>query len=185
MKRWLKKWLPAPETIKKDRSTRWLGSWLNKHPYLIAINRRTVSRGVAFGLLVAFIPLPLQIFLAAMLAYLFRANLPIAIASTLISNPFTFIPFTYGIYKVGSLITHSNGMNAMPPIEPFHLHWDNISRFFPELLAWVSTLGESYLVGLLVVSVSASILGYLLVNIMWRIHVCLHLRRRKKSRSQK
>lgn len=71
MKRWLKKWLPNHETI-REKSLRWLASWLHRHPYLLCLNRRTVARGLAIGLLLAFIPLPIQIFSSAILTFLSR-----------------------------------------------------------------------------------------------------------------
>lgn len=185
MKHWFRKWIPALEKLKRDKSTRWLTIYLHRYPYLLKVNRKTVSRGVAAGLLVAFIPLPLQIFLSALLAFLFRANLPIAIVSTLVSNPFTFIPLTYVIYKLGVLITHSNGMNGMPPVSEFHFHWGSFSKLFPEFLTWFSLLGKTYLVGLVVFSVSAAILGYSLVNIIWRIHILMQLRKRKMKHKLK
>jgi uncharacterized protein (DUF2062 family) len=80
MKRWIKKWLPSPETIQREKSLRWLSSWIHRHPYLWSLNRKTVARGVATGLLVAFIPLPIQIFSSAILAFLFGEIFPLLLS---------------------------------------------------------------------------------------------------------
>lgn len=183
MKSWLKKWLPNRETIHREKSLRWLASWLHHHPYLWSLNRRTVSRGVAAGLLVAFIPLPIQIFGSAILAFLFRGNFPIAFIVTLITNPFTFVPITILIYKVGAFITQSNGINGIPKIHELEFHWENITLIWQEVFQWLRSLGKSYFVGLTVVSIGASVTGYLLVDLIWRIYIWWHLRIRKSRKA--
>lgn len=186
MKRWLKKWLPNRETIHREKNLRWLASWLHRHPYLWCLNRRTVARGVAAGLLVAFIPLPIQIFSSAILAFLFRGNFPIAFIATLITNPFTFVPITILIYKVGAFITKSNGINGMPPIHEIEFHWENITLIWQETFQLLRSLGKNYFVGLVVVSIGSSVIGYFLVDIIWRISIKwqLFIRSRRKKANQ-
>lgn len=179
MKRWLKKWLPSSESMHRNKSLRWLFSWFHEHPYLFSLNRRTVAKGVAAGLLVAFIPLPGQIFLAGVLAFVFHANLPIAVVSTLITNPLTFVPITYMIYQVGTYITQSNDMNSIIKIDTFEFHWYNFRLIWQEIGAFVSLLGKNYLVGLAFVSLGASLIGYFLINIIWKISILWHLRSKK------
>jgi hypothetical protein len=182
MKRWIKKWLPSPETIQREKSLRWLASWLHHHPYLWSLNRKTVARGVAAGLLVAFIPLPIQIFSSAILAFLFRGNYPIAFIATLITNPFTFVPITILIYNIGVFITQSNGVNGMPQFQELEFHWENISLIWQEAIRLLRSLGKSYFVGLAVVSIGSSVIGYFLVDIIWRIYIWEHLRIRKNRK---
>ncbi len=63
------------------------------HRSLWRINCDSVSRGVAIGLFAAAIPLmPFQMVIAAFLAIIIRANLPISVAVSWISNPFTLVP---------------------------------------------------------------------------------------------
>lgn len=181
MNKWFKKWLPTHEKIKNDKNLGWLTKRFGAHPHIWAVNRKTVTRAVAAGLLVAFIPIPLQVFLAAILAFVIRANLPIAIVSTLISNPFTFVPLNFLIYKVGTAITQSNG-NGMPPINDIEFHWESISLVWGEMMTWFKSLGKSYFIGLLAVSVGASIIGYILAQIFWLISTRRKLRHRKKRK---
>jgi uncharacterized protein (DUF2062 family) len=183
MKRWLKKWLPDSETIRREKSLRWLASLLHRHPYLWSLNRKTVARGVAAGLLVAFIPLPIQIFSSAIMAFLFRGNFPIAFITTLITNPFTFVPITILIYKVGAFVTQSNGANGMPPIHELEFDWENITLIWQETFQWLRSLGKSYFVGLAVVSIGLSVIGYFLVDIIWRVYIWWQLRIRKRRDS--
>lgn len=184
MKRWLKKWLPNHDSLHRDKSTRWIAKWLHEHPYLWTLNRKTVAKGFAAGLLIAFIPLPLQIILSAVLALLVRGNLPIAIASTFISNPFTFVPINLLIYNIGIAITGSNGIGEPPPIHELELHWESISLVWQEIIIWFKSLGESYLVGLITLSITASLSGFLMVHLIWRIFIWQHLRLRKQKRSK-
>lgn len=57
------------------------------------LNRRTVASGVAIGVLMGFLPLPIQMLLAATVAIIAKANVPLAIVSTWITNPFTMARF--------------------------------------------------------------------------------------------
>ena len=54
--------------------------------------RDTVATGLAIGLFFSVMPLPLQTIFAGTLAMWFRANVPIAIAATWLSNPLTNVP---------------------------------------------------------------------------------------------
>lgn len=180
MRYWLRKWLPDHDTLHRDKGMKWISTWLRHHPYLWHLNRTSVARGFAAGLLVAFIPLPLQMLLAALLAFLVRGNLPIAVVTTWISNPITFVPFNYLIYKTGKLITQNNGLNGMPHINEFTFKWESISLFWKESITWLSLLGPTYIIGLIVVSVSAAFLGYWLIQLSWNIYIRLKWRARKK-----
>lgn len=180
MRRWIKQWLPKPESLNNEKSLGWISKWLHTHTYLWQINHRSVARGVAAGLLVAFIPLPIQILLAAILAVLIRANLPTAVVATLVSNPITFLPITYLIYKVGTLVTQANGIDVAAKINALHINWNSFSEFWQSLLSWVYALGPSYFIGLAITSVAAAILGYFLTYLIWSISVRLKWLSRKK-----
>jgi len=81
MWRILKKYPPKRDSLRQEGFLHWLGKHLH-HPELWQFHRHAVAKGVAFGLLTAFIPLPGQTLAADLLAYIARANLPIAIAMT-------------------------------------------------------------------------------------------------------
>ncbi len=139
---WFKEKLPTKEAIQQNKSLKFLGKILNK-PVLWEMSRASLTKGVAIGMFAAFIPLPMQMVLAAVLAILFSANLPIAVLGVWITNPVTMPIFYYLSYKVGSY-------------------------FFPvstDLLeAWKPFLLGTMLLGIIVSAFSA-ILAYILISI--------------------
>lgn len=50
------------------------------------------------------IPMPLQMLLAAAIALIWRANIPLSVALVWISNPLTMPPMLYANYKLGTWI---------------------------------------------------------------------------------
>jgi uncharacterized protein len=163
---WVKKHIPK---FKKSdhKYLRRFGQAIH-HPELWHLTRHSVAAGAAAGFLVAFIPLPIQTIGAITFAILFRGNVVIAIAITLISNPFTLIPINYFIYKVGQFITG----NAAPfeGLEYFQFHdQDSLTGYFTQFVEWSKSLGKSILVGIPVVSICAALGSYLIINIFWKL----------------
>jgi len=169
VRRFLKKWLPDHATLQRERSLRWLSVWLH-HPHLWHLNRHTVAKGVAIGLLINFLPIPLQILWAALLAFWCRANVPIAIMLTWINNPFTFIPINFFIYQAGAwLLGEKTPLSAVPSLPEWH--WNGVSTFAHEFFTWFLSLGKAYLVGLPIICLGSAMLGYCLVHIIWRLMI--------------
>lgn len=162
-KKWFKKTLPQTNTLKKDPSLK----VFSKYHYVWEFDCSKVARGTAVGLFVAFIPLPLQMLIAAFLSVLCRANLPIAVAMTWITNPFTFIPINYFIFLIGRSITGENSKELTLP--EFSWHYDNFEEFWNSVINNIFVLGKSYFVGLPLVAITASLLGYLIVRISFFI----------------
>src|SRR5918992_559503 len=100
-----RKFLPSHDSIKQNRYIARLGPWLQHHN-LWHLHRRSVSGGVAAGLFAGLIPgsNPVQFLAASLLAIGFKVNLPIAVAVTLYSNPFTIVPLYYAAFKLGELV---------------------------------------------------------------------------------
>ncbi|WP_370030084.1 DUF2062 domain-containing protein [Qipengyuania mesophila] len=70
-------------------------------PELWRFTRRNVPRGVALGLFAGFVIPVGQIFLALVLAFTVRANVPIASGVTLVTNPLTFPFWIWAANRVG------------------------------------------------------------------------------------
>ncbi len=130
---------------------------LKKYAYLWHASWESVARGVAVGLFTGIVPLvSFQTLMAIGLSILIRANLPIALLVSWISNPLTILPLAYFTYYVGDwVLGHSY------PSQAIHLNWPiNINNM---QMLW-STFGIPFLVGLPIVAIGAAILGYLIVR---------------------
>ena len=135
--------------------------WLRRlEPYLAdpklwRWSRRGVALGVAIGLFMGFLIPVAQILLAAAVAVVLRANVPIAIASTLVSNPLTVPPIYYAAYHLGAWAT---GTSATAPVS-----WaDPVS-----ILASLGTIGPPLFAGLAITAIFAAIGSYLLISRVW------------------
>lgn len=181
MKKHLQRWLPAQNELPNNAAFRGIKTYLLQ-PTLWHFNRQSVAKGVSLGLLVAFIPLPFQMIIAALMAIVFRANLPLALAMTWVTNPFTFLPINFFIYEVGKWILQT-------PNHPLNIHFFDITwnftdwdKNFEAVMLWVKNVGKPYLIGLPIVSVGSALLSYFLVNIVWRISIISQWKKRKKHR---
>ena len=148
----------------KDREailrSRWLKPFghLFAHPSLWHLNRRSVPRALALGLFAAFIVPVGQFALAAFLAVPLRANVPLAAAATLVSNPLTFPPIYFAAYKIGTfLLDHSPGDEA-----------DELAKSLGRTLLDVS--GPTAL-GLVVLAILGAAAGYIAGTAWWRLRL--------------
>ncbi|MEO8400510.1 MAG: DUF2062 domain-containing protein [Gammaproteobacteria bacterium] len=152
-----------------------------RKPALWCFECDCVARGVAVGLFVAFLPIPFQMLIAVLLAIISRANLPIAVALTWVSNPLTFGPFTYLTYFVGTLITGENVATISIQDIPWSFH--NISTLWTTFVTWLSQFGKVFFIGLPFVAIGSAIIGYLVIIICWQSNTLLRAwYKRKKSR---
>jgi len=168
-KKFIKRYLPHPEKIKNTKGFGLLGKWLHE-PNIWHLNRQSVSKATIIGLFWMSIPIPGQMVTAALSAILFRANLPISVALVWISNPLTLGPIFYFNYVVGSLIL---GQEADENIQ-FQLSWDWL----------INVLGDLWLplyLGSAVVGITLGLVAYLVIQILWRIHVINNWKNRKKT----
>lgn len=178
MRNLFRRFLPDHETVKRQRWLKPFGSWL-QHPNLWHLHRRSVAGGVAVGLFCGLIPGPLQMIGAALLAVLFRVNLPVALISTLYTNPLTIVPLYVLAYELGAWLSGAHSGVLVQPSFP-ELHWQNMMH---ELWDWMVMLGEPLLVGLLMLALSLAIIGYFAVRVAWRVAVILKWRARRRKRT--
>jgi len=154
-KRIFQKLLPNPASIKNNKLFQVLGDHIH-NPNLWHLNRKSTSKAVFIGIFCAFLPIPLQMLLAAVLAILFTANLPLSTVVVWISNPFTYAPMYYSCYKVGSVLLGESGTS-------FHieLSFDWLIHDFPNF--W-----KPLFTGSLILGVICAITGYLVTQSYWR-----------------
>ncbi len=157
------RWVPA-ERIRRDPRIARLGRWLAR-PGVWRFNRRAVARGLAVGLFVAFIPLPGQMLLAGLGACWSNSNLPVSVSAVWLTNPITMPPLFFFAYRVGVW-----ALGAQAPM-PGSWSWDALWGVVQQ--AWLP-----FLTGCLIVGLAAAVLGYLFVEISWRVAVWRRWRRR-------
>ncbi len=150
-------------------------------PRLWQLNRQGVALGFSVGLFFGLLVPVLQMPAAAAIAILFRANLLVAIISTLISNPFTYAPIYFFAFRLGALII-GDPVNSIID-ESFNESVINNKRaylyYFQEIFM---NLGKPLLVGLMTLAVSTSAVGYVSVLAVWRLATLLEWRHRSLKR---
>ena len=182
-RKFFKKYLPSHETIRQSRFVGIFGDRLHHHN-LWHLHRRSVAGGVAVGLFTGLIPgsNPVQFFFAALFAVVFKVNLPVAIITTLYSNPFTILPIYAAAYAIGAFVT-GEGASTLPRTE-LNLMDKGIGDWIPALVEWVVSLGRPLLVGLVLLALLLSIGGYVLVRGGWRLYTVYEWRKRAKRRGR-
>ena len=138
-----------------------------------------MSGGVAIGLFTGLIPGPFQMIGAALLAVLFRVNLPVATVTTLYTNPLTIVPLYALAYQLGVFVTgHNNGQSPVNFSLP-EMTWVNWPTV---MLDWLVSLGKPLAAGLPLLALSFAIAGYFSVRMLWYAIVVWEWRRRASRR---
>jgi uncharacterized protein (DUF2062 family) len=175
----LRRLLPSADAVRANRWLRWLGPALH-HPRLWHLSRRGIALGVALGLFFGLLVPIAQIPLSAAAAVLLRANVPCAIASTLVTNPVTFGPVYFAAWRVGGLILGEHGQPVPPVARPAPP-----GPWWKTLKARVVGVGKPLAVGLGLFAVVAGIGAYLLVTWVWWARITWLRRRRLARRALK
>lgn len=173
----LQRLLPHPDRIKHHKALEKLGHRIHD-PNLWHLNRRSAAAAVALGLFVAFIPIPGQMLLAAILALYFRANLAISVITVWVSNPLTMPPLFYAAYVIGSWLMMDDTVANVPSFA-FSMEW---------LEAEILHIWKPFLLGSFVLGTFSALLGYFLVRYLWRWHAIQTWQARlalRKARKQK
>jgi uncharacterized protein (DUF2062 family) len=175
MNKWLQKCMPTAKSIQNSSQLSGLKPYL-RDPSLWNFKKcDSVARGVAIGLFAAFLPI-LQMLIAALLAIFLRANLPLAVLLTWVSNPLTFIPITYATYFIGEIILGNGYENAVFQ----EMQWDfsSFHAFWSSFSVWTLQFGKAFFIGLPVLAISVSLIGYIVTILVWKVGMLL---RKKKS----
>ncbi len=170
-RRFLRRYLPSPGKLRGNSQLRFALGRLLHDPNLWYLNRRSVSGGVAVGLFVAWVPLPIQTLLAGLAALYFRINLPLSVVVVWVTNPVTIGPMYWSAWWIGAAIL---GSRHEP--QRFELTFD---WFFSEL----GRIWPSLLLGCALLGVASAGLGYLVCRMAWRYHVINTLLARRRKRA--
>ncbi|WP_372657201.1 DUF2062 domain-containing protein [Hydrogenophaga sp.] len=190
MKRKLKTLLPNPESLRNNRWVNWMGPVLH-HPRLWHFSRKGISLGVALGIFFGLLIPVAQIPVAAVVAVVLRANLPMAVASTLVTNPVTFGPVYYGAYKLGKKVLGDQPVSekeALRTLTQAHTQPQEMHGFYDrtvQALRHLSTVGKPLMVGLAIVATVSGLLVYFLVSAVWVLMIRWNRRKRLRTRKQR
>jgi uncharacterized protein (DUF2062 family) len=178
-----RKFLPSHDTIRQNRYVACFGPRL-QHPNLWHLHRRGVAGGVAAGMFAGLVPgsNPVQFLVASLLAIAFRVNLPIAVAVTLYSNPLTVVPLYYAAFKLGQLVLLRSDAD-IPSIATV-IEGKGFLEALSGAIEWLGDVGYPLLVGLPLLALILAVIGYVLVDWGWRVHVRMEWRRRQLRRAQ-
>jgi len=165
--------MPDYEKIRNNKQLNKVFGTLLHDPNLLHLNRRSVSTAFFVGLFMAFVPLPSQMIMAAAVAILIRCNLPISVGLVWVSNPVTMPPLFYFAYKVGAVI-----LNTPEHKFSFELSWEWLGT---ELAA----IWEPFLLGCAICGIVFGALGYVLIRLLWRLHIVSAIKERKKKRDER
>jgi len=168
-KKFLQKYFPSPEQIQTNPSLRLLAP-LFKKPNLWHVNRHSVARAFLVGLFCAFLPLPFQMGIAAFFAFYANANVPMSVGLVWITNPLTMAPIFYATYRLGAW------MLSTPP-NPF-----SIELSVQWVLSELGSIWQPLFAGSLTAGVVAGLVGFVVIQIVWRRHVVNNWQRRRLSR---
>lgn len=179
LRKLFKRHMPSIEKVREVKALAMFGDTLF-HPALWHLNRRTAAGGVAIGLFCGLIPGPFQMLGAGIAAVIFRVNLPVALATTLYTNPLTIVPLYLVAYQFGSLAL---GAGTGREVErPPGWVWSEPIASAEAYGHWMLGLGAPLALGLLLLAVTLALLGYFAVRMAWSAHLRRSWIARKRRR---
>ena len=137
-----------------------------------------MAGGFAIGLFAGLVPGPLQMLTAALLAVPLKKNLPVALVTTLYTNPFTIAPLYLLAYAYGRLLLGAG--NHPAEVQPYDwdwAHWIDSMRALARLDARARARRSR--VGLVALALTLAAAGYFAVQFAWRAYVILAWRARR------
>ncbi len=136
------------------------------HPTFLSVSRRSIAGAIWVGLFIALLPLPGQTVIALLTALLLRVNVPVAAATTWVTNPVTMVPVFYWEYGLGRLL-----LDLPPGNFTIELSWDWVTSGF-------LTIWKPLLLGCFISATVIASIGYVAVSVTWRIIIAARYRTR-------
>lgn len=170
--------MPTRETFERSRFLRPVAHRV-LDPALWRFTRRSVPRGVALGVVVGFILPVAQIVFAALVALPFRANVPVAAATTFITNPLTTPLLWLLAYQIGAWLLRTDVPVVSQPVSDAAVGW---LQWITQGLHWLWEQGPAFGVGLLVLTGVSAAIGYVGSALGWRWWIAHKWRRRAHLR---
>ncbi len=160
----IKRITPSPGSLERRWFLRPFGHRLSD-PRLWGLCRHSVTGAFGVGLAICFIPLPVHLILASLIAVLWRLNIPVIIGTVMLINPLTIVPVYYIAYRIGAALL------GLPPEHfAFQISWG--------LLTGLGPVWRPFLVGCVVCGLVCSVLGWMALELVWRWRVAARYRTR-------
>ncbi len=170
MKQRLQKIIPNRAKLENHKVLKPVAKWLG-NPKIWHFNRRAIAMGVAIGFFFGSLPIAGQMLLSAIVSIVSKANMPISVVATWISNPITMPFFFTANYYFGAWLLQR------PSLQLHAMDWS---------LQGLLQLGGEILVplffGSIVIGVILSTTSYIVIRIMWRLHILSYLKSRRIRR---
>ena len=158
---WFRRKMPTRDGMERNKYLKPIAHRF-LHSELWRFTRRSVPRGVALGMLAAFLIPVGQIFAAVFLALPVRANVPIAAITTFITNPLTYPFWIAAANQTGKFALQIDAMTAGQPINT-HLQSE-----FGQWLSWLVREVGVTAFGFLLFGIVFATVGYLVSSFGWR-----------------
>ena len=178
-RKYFRRFMPDVDKVREVKALSMFGDTLF-HPALWHLNRRSAAGGVAVGLFCGLIPGPLQMITAAIVCVFMRVNLPLALVTTLYTNPVTIVPLYLVAYEIGGFTLGASGV-AEPPSLP-EWEWTNVLASMNAMSRWMMSLGAPLALGLVLLASTLAATGYITVRGIWSIHLRRAWQARRRSR---
>ena len=166
-RRLLKRITPHPTKLQNRWFLRIFGPRVT-NPRLWSLQRRSVTSAFGLGLAICFIPLPVHLPLAVLVAIVRQINVPTIVGTVFLVNPFTVVPVFYSAYRVGAAALGA-------PVQNFRFQLS-----FNWLESGLGPVWRPFLVGCLICSIVAGLTGRMALDLFWRWQV-----RRQRYRSRR
>lgn len=164
--------MPDPEKIREHKSLGFMADSLGD-PRLWTLTRSSVAGAFSIGIFVAFLPMPMQMLLAAALAGWFRVNLPISVGLVWLTNPITMPAIFYGCYRLGAWLMG----------QPVSLHSNE--NTYDWILTQFNQIWPPLLLGCVLAGTVLAVLSNLLIRLLWRWQVASSWKKRSAKRKDK
>jgi uncharacterized protein len=163
MRKIFRRLLPSHETV---HTNRWLRPFSNTllHPRLWHLNRHSVAGAISIGL-----------FCSTM-----HANLPLALVTTLYTNPLTIVPLYFVAYFIGIFVT-GGSMDGF--VDPPTMDGMGFMPWAMAFLEWTAGLGKPLAIGLVALASGLAVAGYFITRgiYRWWLIRAWHGRNEKRS----
>lgn len=131
------------------------------------VTRYSIAKAFAVGIFSAYLPVPFEMIIAAVLAFIVRANLPISVMLIWISNPFTWALLWGPPYLLGAALLGE-------PDAPIPI----LTR------SWIQDNYSALLLGCTLVGAAMAVAAYFTVLLLWRMDVVKQWEQRRDKRKK-